>query len=185
MIGGLQPLFLSPDPSGMNGGRAFSLIELVSVVVILATIAAIAIPRVTSAVERANLTAYCQNLVILQTAVDHYRAEHNGQSPPSAAQLLLYTDEDGNTSATRGGAFVYGPYLHSMPALNYGDNIGDTELEVDTDPGAGSGGWVIDSASGLVRANLDDSVRGPGGVQLNALNGRNHNPGNGNGNGNN
>lgn len=104
--------------------RAFSLVELVIVTVIIGIIAAIAVPRFSRAAESARQGTLRATLARLQSAIDQYTAEHAGLSPghdapgsPSTSgadlvqRLLERTDEHGATTPTG----IYGPYLRSMP----------------------------------------------------------------------
>jgi prepilin-type N-terminal cleavage/methylation domain-containing protein len=56
--------------------RAFSLIELVIVVVIIGAVAAIAMPRVTSLSDRAKAGACASHLLRVASAYQTYHAEH-------------------------------------------------------------------------------------------------------------
>lgn len=132
---------------------AFSLIELVIVVVIIGIIAAIAIPRMSKGAQGANESTLSGNLAVLRKAIDLYASEHEGRFPTVAsftAQMTTYTDVSGTTSATKTGAFVFGPYLRSVPVLN----VGPASLRTATvAAAAGAGvGWVYDETTGSIRA---------------------------------
>ena len=102
--------------------RAFSLIELVIVVVIIGIIAAIAIPRLSRGVEGAAESALIADLAVVRGAIDHYVTEHIGDPPTGGsfvAQMIQYSDINGNTSATKTGLFIYGPYLRAIPVNPY------------------------------------------------------------------
>lgn len=149
--------------------RGFSLLELVTVVVILGVIAAIAIPRAAMFSEAAAEAALQQDIAILTKAVEHYRAEHDGAKPTSAAQLTQYTDRAGNVSATPTATHIFGPYVLEMPSLGLGSNRGKRDVSSSQTPGADSdAGWVI-TDTGEVRANLADTELGASGVQLNTV----------------
>lgn len=133
--------------------RAFSLIELVIVVVIIGIIAAIAIPRMSRGAAGANDNALVGNLAILRKAIDLYQAEHNGSFPDAAkivSQLTMYSDASGATNATQTGAFVFGPYLRSIPALTVGAERGSTGIAAAAAAGVG---WVYNATDGTIRTN--------------------------------
>ena len=64
--------------------RAFSLIELVIVVVILGIIRAIAIPRMSRGAVGAADSGAISDLAVLRSAIDLYQAEHDGTYPALA-----------------------------------------------------------------------------------------------------
>ena len=132
---------------------AFSMIELVIVIVIIGIIAAIAIPRMSKGSAAAADSAVKQNLGVLRSAVDLYHTEHNGTYPTAAnivAQLTQFTDVDGNVSATKTGVFTYGPYLRSVPTLSVGTRKGQSGIAA---ADAATVGWIYDVTTGNVSAN--------------------------------
>lgn len=134
--------------------RGFSLIELVIVVVIIGIIGAIAIPRLSRGAEGASDSGLTGDLAVLRNAIDLYATEHGGDYPALAtieAQLTTYTDANGNTSATKTGAYIYGPYIRKIPALKVGAEKGESEF-TDT-PGTADKGWVYNATTGEVHAN--------------------------------
>ncbi len=103
-------------------GRAFTLIELVIVVVIIGVVAAIAVPRFGQAAANSQSAAVLATTRQFQTALDHYFEEHRQRSvlvnPDGTrtsdperllARLLQTTGEDGSL----GGPL--GPYLRTVP----------------------------------------------------------------------
>ena len=140
--------------SRTNVRRGFSLIELVIVVVILAIIGAIAIPRLSRGAEGAADAALISDLAVMRSAIDLYVTEHGGSYPSLAnivPQLTTYTDNNGNTNATKTGAFIYGPYLRSVPPLPVGTEKGQTGITATA--GTASNGWVYTAATGTLVAN--------------------------------
>ena len=143
----------------------FSFIELVIVVTIIGVISAIAIPRISRAVEDAPEVAYAADLRLIEDAVDRYATEHLGKYPTQALfvhQLTKFTDIDGRVSFTKTTKHIYGPYLRSMPQIlitgNSSSGLSDTlaanELKV-TDPVSGKDlGWRFNTRTGKVRATL-------------------------------
>jgi len=116
------------SPRGVHV-RAFTLIELLIVVVILGIMAAMVIPKFSNATQETKENMLRENLRMLKAQVGAYRAEHWDISPgypngdasvaPTAAafvaQLTQYTDRDGVSNAQKTDRFKYGPYLRQMP----------------------------------------------------------------------
>jgi prepilin-type N-terminal cleavage/methylation domain-containing protein len=143
-------------PSTQN--RAFSLVELVVVIVIIGILAAMAIPRLSRGSAGAGSAAVSGNLAIVRNALSLYHSEHNGQFPSGTAanivaQLTQFTDINGNTSATKTGAFIYGPYLVQVPPAPVGENAGSRTILVSADSPptvvttAGEG-WAYNATTG-------------------------------------
>ncbi len=140
--------------------RAFSLIELVIVVVIIGMIAAIAIPRMSRGAAGAAEGVLDGDLAVMRNSIDLYAAEHLSAFPALAtfnAQVTMYTDDAGGTSATKDATHIYGPYLRKIPPLPMGQWEGDTNLK---SPGAippvaeeSNAGWLYDESSGQIWAN--------------------------------
>jgi prepilin-type N-terminal cleavage/methylation domain-containing protein len=134
--------------------RAFSLVELVIVVVILGIIAAIAIPRMSRGAQGAVESRLRSDLAVLRAAINLYAAEHNATFPTTGnfvAQLTTYTDIDGNTSATRTGNYIYGPYIEAIPTLSVGSNKGKSGVAAAT---GATIGWIYLQTPGTINANL-------------------------------
>lgn len=108
-----------PNRRAVSGG--FSVIEAVIVLVILGTIAAIAIPRMSHAGQSAAETSLAGDMAVWRNALDLYQRDHNGSYPKDstslAAQLTQYTDLAGEVSPSKDGSHVFGPYLRSVPPL--------------------------------------------------------------------
>jgi prepilin-type N-terminal cleavage/methylation domain-containing protein len=133
--------------------RAFSLIELIIVVVIIGILAAIAIPRMSRGAAGAADSALTGSLAVLRNALDLYAAEHISQFPAQSkfeAQMTLFSDEWGNTSAAKGGAFIFGPYLQAVPPVPVGARKGSTGVASADGPGVG---WIYVETTGKIRAN--------------------------------
>lgn len=145
--------------------RGFSLIELVIVVVIIGIIAAIAIPRMSRGSAGAADSAVVANLRALRNAIDLYATEHGGTMPgPTTivAQLTTYTDDAGATSATKTGAYIYGPYIRDIPSLPVGAKKGSKGIAAADGAGVG---WIYDGTT--VKANCADSEVDIRGVKYN------------------
>lgn len=137
-----------------NRRAGFSLIELVIVVVIIGIIGAIAIPRISRGSAGAADSATMGDLAVLRNAIDLYATEHTGTYPTLAdiaEQLTQYSDEAGNTSATKDTDHIYGPYIRKVPPLKVGANKGATDF-TDT-AGTADMGWVYNATTGELAPN--------------------------------
>lgn len=163
--------------------RGFTLIELLIVVIILAILAAILIPQVSSSTDDAKLAALDSNLNGLRSAIELYHAQHGGKYPGEAAatgpatctgggaagvgavntasavieQLTLYSNAAGATCTGPATETPLGPYVRKIPA----DPIMNTAaIAVATAgtalaPAVQTGGWAYDVKSGEIVMNSD------------------------------
>ncbi len=134
--------------------RAFTLLELAIVMVITIVLSAVAIPRISRGAEGASLMALRNDRKVIQRAIDHYTVEHGGQPPAGSRimeQLTQYTDLEGNTSPTPTTQHIYGPYLHKVPKLSFGDRKDQFKIATGD---ASDVGWIYNPTTGRVRANL-------------------------------
>lgn len=146
-------------------GRAFSLVELVIVVVIIGIIGAIAVPRFSSASEKALVAAVTADLQRVNKAIELYTVEHLGRHPGQMVDgsvstngslvvrhLLGNSDDLGNL----GKPGIFGPYLSAWPVnpINGADSV---RVDGDKAP-AGTHGWRYDS--GLQLLESDAAGRG-------------------------
>ena len=67
--------------------KAFTLLEMLVVLAILAILIAIAIPVYKNQKEKAAITAHNANVSVLETAVESYRQDHHGDFPEDISQL--------------------------------------------------------------------------------------------------
>src|SRR4029079_7760675 len=96
---------------------AFTLIEVLIVVVIMAVLAATIIPQFASSTEDAKKSQQDFNLHTLRSQIELYRVQHSGTYPKidnNLEQLTSKTKADGTIDATNG---TLGPYiLDKLPA---------------------------------------------------------------------
>jgi general secretion pathway protein G len=126
-----------------NMGRkrsAFSLVELVVVVLILGIIAAVAAPRMFDTATDARQNSTKTSLAVLRDAIELYKAQ-NGSYPPAA------------TLSTALDAFLRGPF----PAVQLGANQNATVASSSQDPiaapEAGGAGWAYNETTGDIVVN--------------------------------
>ena len=135
------------------------------VVVIIGVIGTIAIPRLSRGAAGAEVSALARDLQVLNSAVEHYWAEHSNTYPAAESierQLTLFSNMTGDRlgeEPDRLAGVICGPYLRELPALPMGPNKGATKIGTTYTDGVG---WVYDEKQGTIRANL----RSPGGIEL-------------------
>ena len=148
--------------------HAFTLVEILIVVVILGIIATIVIGIFNNSVADARAKALKDNLRNMRNQIQLYNAEH-GTYPTLADfahQMVLYSDDIGNTSNTRSAQFRFGPYIVAMPRQPVGVNQGLTGV-TSTSAYTPGYGWAYDPLTGEFRANLPDSDVDQDGVKFN------------------
>ena len=95
--------------------HAFSLVEILAVIVILAVLAAILLPIASAAINRGNQAKCVSNLRQISVASASYSADNNGAWPPSgvsgpsfAEALFQYI---GRVPTTTNGSFMRSPFV--------------------------------------------------------------------------
>jgi len=147
--------------------RAFSLVEILIVVMILGILAAIAIPKMSNAAQLARENSMKTDLQQLRTQLGVYKSQHavypgypNGDSnatPTMAAiqdQLLKFSSSSGATSTTRSALYQWGPYLDAMPT-NAINSKSDWKILADSDAITpdDTTGWLYQPSTGIIKPN--------------------------------
>ncbi len=147
--------------------RGFTLVELLIVVVVLGILAGIVLPSFNSSTEDSKVSAVTQNLSVLRSAVDLYKAQHSDNYPgygsggtPDATtftnQLTMASKKDGTTSAVGTTGYALGPYLKTgIPANPFN---GKTTITMVADNAAipaadDATGWFYKAKTGEVKCN--------------------------------
>jgi general secretion pathway protein G len=136
---------------------AFTLVEILIVVVILAILAAAVIPQFTDSSGDAKSSTTFHNLQALRSQIACYEAHHGFANPDAniVAQLTTKTNPDGTTTGTP----TLGPYFFAMPN---NPEIADPAKQnlvsvVTTDPVANitTHGWIYNSTNGKIYSATD------------------------------
>ena len=140
--------------------NAFTLIEVLIVVIIMAVLAATIIPQFSQSTDDAKLSAVDFNMHTMQTQIEMYRFQHNGDYPALDSivdQLTKATNVNGGlTGDTR-----FGPYMQEIPNNPYNES---NEIVSVATPGTeptgtvegGTAGWQYDQTTGRIYPNHDD-----------------------------
>lgn len=132
--------------------RAFTLVELLIVIVVLAVLAAIVIPKFGDSSARSRESSLRSNLKIVRNAVDLFKTD-TGAYPAALADLAGASaptsgkDKDGGSKPITAGDYK-GPYVAESPK----DTVSGADLTYSV--AAGSVGKVSSSASGSDSANI-------------------------------
>ncbi len=101
----------NPKSRIRNYKRAFTLIEILLVMTIIAILAAIVIPKMVGRSEQARQTAAHADISSIKTALDAYEVD-NGYYPKSLQDLIQQPSNAKNW---------HGPYLDSLPQDPWGN----------------------------------------------------------------
>jgi len=162
--------------------RAFTLVELLIVIIIVGILAAVAIPQFGSSSNDAKLAALDADLAAVRNAIELYFHQHSGAYPgvvkqhdgvahtttadAFVKQLTMYSNAGGNTSATKDTTtYPYGPYLrrgfptNPLAASGVSDATSvlvGTEATAITGEASPTAAWRVSSATGQFVANNTD-----------------------------
>src|SRR6185295_3454410 len=130
---------------------AFTLVEVLIVVVIMAILAATIIPQFTDSTKDAKSSTSKFNLHTLRSQIELYRAQHNGTAPSATLVELTQSTNAAGTSGS-GANFPYGPYVREIPKNPFTNSAAiktiSTDPAVATDVTAGNAGWIYNSTTG-------------------------------------
>ncbi|MFP4145989.1 MAG: type IV pilin protein [Phycisphaeraceae bacterium] len=130
--------------------RAFTLVELLIVVVILGILAAIIVPNFTSASEESRTNSLAMTIFRVRHQLELYKQEHRNGWPPLAeleAHLTLASTAEGQTAEPGTDGYPLGPYLGKLP-----NNPCTDDASIGTG-GIGTSSWYYDETTGEFRAN--------------------------------
>jgi prepilin-type N-terminal cleavage/methylation domain-containing protein len=134
--------------------RGYSLVEILIVVIILAILAAIVIPKFSDASDEARTASLAKDLQTLRTQIEVFKGHHDGITPGQGgldivAQFTGKTDDSGAVVATG----KHGPYMLIFPTNPWTDKA---TVESGTGaPGGGDHGWYYNTDTGRIYPDDD------------------------------
>jgi general secretion pathway protein G len=166
----IEPPRPRPTSTLRARGRAFTIIEILIVVVIMGILATVVIPQFNSASQQARENTLKDELRYLRTQITVFKAQHQDVPPgypsgvptgtPSAgafaAQMTENSDINCYVSLTPSPSFTYGPYLSQMPS-NPVNGMSSVEMVSNNQalpPPDGSTGWVYKPQTQEIFANV-------------------------------
>jgi general secretion pathway protein G len=154
VLRGLSILGSSPACRRRRAG-AFTLVEILIVVVILGILAAIVVPQFTSAAAESRQNSMRMTIHRIRTQLELYKEHHNQTYPTLAsfeAQMTQPTDVGGAVVA-QGAPNSFGPYIRELPKNpnTRGKTLGND--------GVGTSDWYYDQATGDFHGNDSDASR--------------------------
>jgi prepilin-type N-terminal cleavage/methylation domain-containing protein len=147
--------------------RAFTLIEVLIVVALVAILAATVIPRFASSTEDAKQSALEHDLRLMRSQIQAYEAQHFGDYPEirnnALPQLTGATNVYGEIG-TPGDEYPHGPYLEGALPVNPFDQSNQvTRVAVAGRKPLSSvgnlGGWQYDPSNGAIWPNHPEYYR--------------------------
>ena len=126
--------------------RAFTLVEILIVVIILGILAAIVIPQFTNASNNARSSSVQSTLQTVRSQIELFKLQHSDTPPTATAitnwQLFLTTSTTTETNVTNPAGVAFGPYMQTAPV-----NPMNSQSAVGT-AAATTVGWVYTNTAG-------------------------------------
>ena len=150
--------------------NAFTLIEVLIVVIIMAVLAATIIPQFTSSTKDAKMSNLKFNLHTIRSQLEMYQQEHLNVYPPAAVaadfknQMIQKTDQNTTLDPTAG---QFGPYItgDDIPMNPFNNSTSTVILTGDTEPTAATGsadGWQYNPKHGWFYPNNTEYFQSTG-----------------------
>ncbi len=168
--------------------RAFTLVELVIVIIILGILATLAMPQFISVQKEADLATLRENTAVIRNAIQLYYVQHNFYYPGYwyvdgtrawtseekneawPAQMFGWTNVDGVVAGPGDSRedFPFGPYLQGELPINpiKGNNDIKVKNGLINPWGDDTEGWLVSTSSGAFMFNgLHDLFYDLGGLE--------------------
>uniref|UniRef100_A0A7C2JX02 Prepilin-type N-terminal cleavage/methylation domain-containing protein n=1 Tax=Schlesneria paludicola TaxID=360056 RepID=A0A7C2JX02_9PLAN len=150
--------------------RAFTLVEVLIVVVILGILAATVLPQFGNANKDAQESALRQDLQLLRSQIQLFKFQHDGKCPGNGStdpavvldQLTKASNSAAQTAAPGTAGYPYGPYIvgqfppnpyNGGRAIKIVSDVAGTAPDMSETVGTEKVGWIYNPATGEIKAN--------------------------------
>lgn len=136
--------------------RAFTLVEILVVVLIVSILAMIVVPQFTSAAGETRENALKMNLFRIRQQLSVYQQQHNGNWPSLDSfeqQMTQASNLAGETVTPGTVGYIFGPYLGDVPKNPY------TDTNTISDGAVGTSAWYYNEDTGEFLANDSEEHR--------------------------
>lgn len=146
--------------------KAFTIIEIMIVVIILGIIAAVVLPRFSNASDTARASMLADNLRIIRMQLEVFKGQHLGvpagypdlqtTQTPTEEAFVMHMTKPSNSAGEADSGKLYGPYLREIPVnpLNGKNTLevldSDTPFPKSADD---SHGWIYNPSTQEFRAD--------------------------------
>ena len=141
----------------MRHSRAFTLVEILIVVVLLAILAALVIPHIANYGDDARRNTLRSSVQIIRKQIQHFQIDHGhlpGDTSPGLDGSSFDADKfvsDLTATSTINGRSV-GPYLSEFPPNPYVAPAEARKIAIGGERPAGGAGWWFDPARSRIEA---------------------------------
>ncbi len=139
--------------------KAFTLVEILIVVIILGILAAIVIPQFTKASEDARESALASDLQMIRSQLELYKVQHLEDYPDGATILAWQVQLTGQTANTGLAGTDFGPYMQTFPKNQFAPSAVQSDVTFVDDAAAvgplgdDASGWWFNRANGKFAPN--------------------------------
>ncbi|MFP4105658.1 MAG: type II secretion system protein [Phycisphaerae bacterium] len=154
----------------MKAGKGFTLVEILIVVMILAILGTVILPRFSNASQKARASMLADDLRVLRMQINVFKGQHLSVPPgypdldksqqPTEAAFIIHmtkaTTPGGNWAEPGTSGYRFGPYLREIPEnpVN-GKNTVQMIGDADSFPTGGdnSHGWIYQPSTMTIHAD--------------------------------
>ena len=140
--------------------KAFTLVEVLIVVVIMAVLAATIIPTFTDASGEAKISSGKTNVSTLRSLIALYKSQHSSGFPPNTGAIPFESSltKKSKSDHTIDATGAYGPYVQDFPVDPFANAKAvavSTDNPIVVPANTTTGGYIYNSLTGEIRYNYN------------------------------